>query len=304
MISRQNLYKTYLHCNEEKLKYRDNVRYEIVSILEERRGLSGTQVRKELLSRGYQIGRDNFYQIVNRYRLTMNSRKKAWRRQHYRGKAASNMVINRTFRRVFEVLFADYTEIDTREGKLQLLLIEDLVSRFITAFRVSNTCTSAPVVDALLESLALKASLKLSYKTIFHTDRGSEFVNHALKNVATSHNIQISNTGSNHCYENAFMESLNKTLKHCLGLRVQFATKEEAIQNIEASINKYNYEHQHSSLGKRVPYSVLISYTGKKPANPDGKSGSCPPPGRGARTYSKALSVKIKKIGLDKCRRH
>ncbi|MFA6910905.1 MAG: IS3 family transposase [Candidatus Cloacimonadaceae bacterium] len=300
MISRQNLYKTYLHCDEEKLQRDDNIRDQIISILEGRRGLSGTQVRKELLTRGVRVGRDKFYQIVNRYKLTLNSRKKAWKRQHYRSKAASNMILNHTFRRVFEVLFADYTEISTNEGKVLLLLVEDLVSRYITAYRVSNTCKSAPVVEALQESLALKASLKLRYKTIFHTDRGSEFVNHAVKTLAASNNVVISNTGKNHCYENAYMESLNKTLKYCLGLRDKFNTKEEAYQNIEAAINSYNYEHLHNSIGKRVPRTVLMSYTGKKSGKPEGNRGSCPSPGRGARTYSKSLVVKIKKIGLDR----
>lgn len=299
-LSRQNLYKTYLHCDEEKLQRKDRVRDAVISILEERRGLSGTQVRKELLERGISIGRDNFYQIINRYKLTLNSRKKAWRKQHYKGKAATNAIMNKTFRRVFEVLFSDYTEIATNEGKLQLLLVEDLVSRFITAYRISNTCTAAPVVEALQESMALKRSLKLRYSTIFHTDRGSEFVNHALRRIAAQYNVQISNTGKNHCYENAFMESLNKTLKHCLGLRVKFATKEEAYSNIEDAIKRYNYSHHHSSLGKRVPYSVLMSYTGKKPGNRKVKYGSCPHPGRVARKYSKSLAVKIKKIGLDK----
>jgi len=299
MISRQNLYKTYLHCDIEKLQRKDRIRDEVKSILEERSGLSGTQVRKELLARGIHIGRDSFYKIVNSYKLTLNSRKKAWRKQRYKSRAATNMIINRTFHRVFEVLFSDYTEIETNEGKLQLLLVEDLVSRFIVAYRISNTCTSAPVVEALEESLALKAELRLTYKTIFHTDRGSEFVNHALKNMAAANNVQISNTGKNHCYENAFMESLNKTLKHCFGLRVKFATKEEACRCIEATIYRYNNEHQHGSIGKRVPYSVLIGYTGKKSGKPEGKSGSCPSPGRGARIYSKSLVVKIKKIGLD-----
>jgi putative transposase len=300
MISRQNLYKTYLHCDEEKLQRNDRIRDQITSILEKRRGLSGTQVRKELLAMGVKVGRDKFYQIINRYKLTFNSRKKAWKRQHYKSKAASNLILNHTFRRVFEVLFADYTEISTNEGKLQLLLVEDLVSRYVTAYRVSNTSTSAPVVEALQESLALKASLKLRYKTIFHTDRGSEFVNHAIKTLAASNNVEISNTGKNHCYENAYMESLNKTLKYCLGLRDKFNTKEEAYQNIDAAINRYNNEHHHSRIGKRVPYSVLIGYTGKKPGKPEGKRGSCPSPGRGARTYSKSLVVKIKKFGLDK----
>jgi transposase InsO family protein len=300
MMSRQNLYKTYLNCDEETLHRKDQIRDQVISVLEERPGLSGTQVRKELSARGINIGRDSFYQIVNRYKLTLNSRKKAWRKQHYKSKAASNLIINHTFRRVFEVLLSDYTEIETNEGKLQLVLVMDLVSRCITAFRISSTCKSAPVVEALQESLDLKASLNLKYQTIFHTDRGSEFVNHSIKSLAAANNVLISNTGKNHCYENAYMESLNKTLKHCFGLRVKFSSKKEANSNIEAAIKRYNNEHHHSSIGKRVPSSVLIGYTGRKSGKPDGKVGSSPPPGRWARTYSKSLVVKVKKIGLDK----
>lgn len=78
MMSRQNLYKTYLHCDEEKLLRKDRVRDQVISMLDERPGLYGTQVRKELAARGIVIGRDSLYQIVNRYKLTLNSRKKAW----------------------------------------------------------------------------------------------------------------------------------------------------------------------------------------------------------------------------------
>jgi len=299
-LNRQNAYKSYLNCDAEKLKRSDLIKDAVLSILEEHPGWSGVQVHKELESRGFPMGRDRFYRIVNANKMTLNSRKKAWKKRRVKSKPSPNMIINRTFRRVFEVLLADYTEIDTNEGKLQLLLMEDLVSRYITAYKISATCSSAPVVAALEESMALKATLKLRYQTILHTDQGSEFVNHAVHRVAVDHNLRLSNTGVYRCFENSFMESLNRTLKHSFGLRAKFATKMDAIQYIDSAINRYNTQHLHSSIGKRVPYSVLIGYTGKNNGNPEGKSGFCPLPGQGARIYSKALIVKVKKIKLDK----
>jgi putative transposase len=299
-INRQNLYKTYLHCDTIKLGFKDMIRDETLSILDHHPGLSGKQVRAQLTEKGFVIGRDSFYQLVNRYKLTLNAHKKSWKKRHNKVRSARNLILNHTFHRVFEVLFADYTELETFEGKIQLLLVEDLISRYITAYRFSNTSTAAPVVEALQESLSLKSFLGLHYVTIFHTDKGSEFVNHAVKQVALTNNVLISNTGKYHCYENAFMESLNRTLKHGMGLRVKFATKEKAYSAAKEAINKYNHEHHHSCLGKRTPYSVLMIYTGKKRANPKVKTSSCPPSGRVARTYSKSLIVKIKKIGLDK----
>ena len=255
---------------------------------------------RRLLQSGISIGRDSFYKIVSRYNLTRNSKRKAWKKSHPKSKPAKNLVIAKTFRRVFEVLFADYTEIETEEGKVMLLLIEDLFSRYICSYRICNTCKADPVVEALEESMALKKSLNIRYKTIFHTDKGTEFVNRKVKALSELHNIELSNTGIFHCYENAFMESLNRTLKHSFGLINKYKTREEALGAIKVAINGYNQTHRHSSLGKRVPYCVLMSYTGVKRGTPEVKSGSCPPPGRGARTYCKSLIVKIMQIKLDK----
>jgi transposase InsO family protein len=269
-------------------------------IISERKGLSGSMIRRELTKRGVIIGRDRFYKLIKRYSLTANSKRKAWKSIHYKLKAAKNLIYNRTYHRVYEVLLADYTEIETCEGKLQLLMVEDLISRYVTASRISKTCTAAPVIEALHESFRLKASLGLRYKTILHTDRGTEFVNHAVQNFAKENDVLLSNTGIHKCFDNPFMESLNKTLKHCLGLRVNFDTKVEAHRQINEAIKIYNNEHHHSGLGKRIPCSVLMNYTSKKSRKPEEKTGSCPPPGRGARTYAKSLTVKIKKIKIDK----
>ncbi|MDP3013229.1 MAG: integrase core domain-containing protein, partial [Candidatus Subteraquimicrobiales bacterium] len=276
------------------------VKNKIEYILLDRQGISGNEIRKELTSQGIKIGKTKFYWLVKRFKLTVNSKKKAWRTKNYKMPASPNLIKGRTFRRVFEVLFADYTVIETKEGKLWLIMVEDLISRYVTSYRICGSCKSFPVVEALAESMALKKSLKLRYTTIFHTDRGSEFVNHAVENYAQNYEINLSNTGENHCYENAFMESLNKTLKHCYGLRTNFTTKEEANDEIGKAIKRYNNFHHHASLGKRIPYSVLMSYTGlrkgRKSENPEGKSCSNHPNGRVARIYSKSLSVKIKRI--------
>jgi len=302
-MSRQNLYKTYLHRDPGREIKEQQYKEAIEDVLAGRSGVSGSQARRELEEAGVHIPRDQFYRMVNRNRYTLNSRSRAWKSKPYRSQAAANLIKNKTFRRVFEVLFADYTEIKTDEGPCQLLLIEDLVSRYITSYRICDTCKSWPVIEALEESMALKSRLKLNYQTILHTDRGSEFVNHAVKNTALEHGIQLSNTGNNHCYDNPYVESLNKTLKYTMGLRVRYKTKEEARADIRAIIERYNTAHKHGSLGKRTPYCVLTSYTAKKSRNPEEKPGSCRPAGRAARSYAKSLAVKIKKNNLDKSRR-
>jgi len=303
-FTRQNLYKTYVHGPEARLARTERLKAALEQIVSEHPGWSGSMIHKELSLRGIKVGKDKFYSLVRRYQLTLNARRKFRRHRSYKLKAAPSLVYNRTFHRVFEVLFADYTEIETQEGKLQLLLVEDLISRYITASRVSKTCTAAPVLSALVESIELKESLGLKYQTIVHTDRGSEFVNHAVRNLAEENNVLLSNTGRHRCYENPYMERLNGTLKHSLGLRVRFSSRAEASTHINDAIERYNQEHRHSSLGKRVPYIILTSYTGKKSRKPQVKTDACPLPGQGARIYSKALTVKVKKIDIDNNKKH
>jgi putative transposase len=298
--SRQNLYKTYLQERPDKNEERSIQMQAVREMIILNPGLPGTSIYRKLLECGYYIGRDRFYDLVNQGHLTMNAKRKKWKSREYNVKAAPNLVENKTFSRVYEVLFADYTEIATAEGEVQLLLVEDLVSRYITAKQVSASCSSAPVIEALQESMELKLSLGLRYKTIFHTDKGTEFVNYAVKAFAEQNNLVLSNTGINRCYENPFMESLNKTLKHHLGLRVELPTKAEAYNQIERVIDIYNNERVHSKIGKRIPCDVLMSYTGKKTRSLGGKPASCPPSGRGARTYSKSLRIKVKKINIDR----
>ena len=303
LISRQNLYKTYVHCDDVKLERSEQLKLMVISILDEHKGWSGAQVYRYLCELGVKIGKGRFYKMIKDGNLTMSARRKSWKRSHKPKKPAKNNIINQTFHKVFEVLFTDYTEINTLEGKIQLLLVEDLVSRYVTSYKISDTCSSGPVVEALKESMELKASLGLKYKTILHSDRGSEFVNHAVENLSHECNFQLSNTGRIRCFENPFMASLNRTLKHSFGLRVKFSTKAEAEEAIKDAVFRYNHKHKHSSIGKLVPRSALMSYTGKKRAKPEVKSGSYRPSGRGARTYCKSLSVKVKKINLDKTKK-
>ena len=299
LINRQNLYKTYMNDTNGTMRKKDALKGSLISLSADNEALSGSQLRQFIQSKGVNIGRDAFYKLVKELHLTLNSRKKAWKKQHNSRLPVKNLIMNHTYHRVFEVLFSDYTQIATCEGKLELLLIEDLVSRAIVSYRISNTCTSAPVIEALEESLALKAFFKLRYRTIFHSDKGSEFVNHALRKVAQENNVLVSNTGKGHCYENAFLESLNRTLKHSLGLRKKFKTKREATVTINSVITFYNNEHRHSNIGKRTPYSVLMSYTGKKSKIPDGKERVATTSTKVPRIYSNSLAVKIKPIHIN-----
>ncbi len=175
-----------------------------------------------------------------------------------------------------------------------------MIRRILCALLLKSICIYDTISRLTRSCLALKSSLNLRYQTIFHTDKGSEFVNHALKRSAAVNNVLVSNTGKFHCYENAFMESLNRTLKHSQGLRTKFSTKSEAVAEISKAIYSYNTLHQHSKLGKRTPYTVLMSYTGKKSETTGGKSAFCTTSGKVARIYSKSLIVKIKRIGTVK----
>ncbi len=88
---------------------------------------------------------------------------------------------------------------------------------------------------------------------IFHTDRGTEFANTALKAVLDEHNLLISKSRKGCCWDNANMESFYHTLKTEMVYFCRFRNLVEAVAHIMDYIRFYNHERLHSSLGYLSP---------------------------------------------------
>ena len=149
-----------------------------------------------------------------------------------------------------QVWVCDVTFIRVGKHWNYLCTVMDLYTREIIGWHFSRKCNARLAKEALL--MALQAH-QPSKGAIFHTDRGTEFANKALKAVLDEHNLLISKSRKGCCWDNANMESFYHTLKTEMVYFCRFRNLVEAVAHIMDYIRFYNHERLHSSLGYLSP---------------------------------------------------
>ena len=150
-----------------------------------------------------------------------------------------------------EVWVSDFTYIPTREGWLYLAVVEDLYSRRVVGWAMSERMTSRLVVDAL--AMAVQHRLPEA-GLLAHSDRGSQYASEHYRRWLAKHRITCSMSRSANCWDNAPMESFFASLKKELVHHEDYQTREEAQASIFEYIEVfYNRQRRHSSLGFQSP---------------------------------------------------
>src|SRR4029077_15135477 len=145
----------------------------------------------------------------------------------------------------------DITYIWTREGWLYLAVVEDLYSRMVVGWAMSDTMTSRLVVDALEMAVARRLP---DEGLLAHSDRGSQYASEHYQLLLARRGIACSMSRRADCWDNAPMESFFASLKKELVHDADFATRTEARAAIFEYIEVfYNGQRRHSSLGYVSP---------------------------------------------------
>jgi putative transposase len=145
----------------------------------------------------------------------------------------------------------DLTEVPTDEGKLYLATVEDLASKRIVGFGVSEHH------DAELATSALKMAVTVrggdATGTIFHSDRGSEYTATLFEQACVAMSISQSMGRVGSCFDNAAAESWFSTLEWELFRKRHFETKQDARREVARYIDWYNRVRRHSSCEMKPP---------------------------------------------------
>ena len=107
-----------------------------------------------------------------------------------------------------QVWSADITYVPMQHGFMYLVAILDWHSRYVLAWRLSNTLDSDFCVEAL------RAALRRGRPAIFNTDQGSQFTSQAFTGVLEQHGIAISMDGRGRALDNVFIERLWWSVKY------------------------------------------------------------------------------------------
>ena len=145
----------------------------------------------------------------------------------------------------------DLTEVPTDEGKLYLATVEDLASRRIVGFGLSEHHDAELATAALTMAVAVRGGAVAG--TIFHTDRGSEYNAELFASACSRCGITQSMGRAGSCFDNAAAESWFSTLEWELFRTTPFPTKQAARREVARFIDWYNRIRRHSSCEMRAP---------------------------------------------------
>jgi len=149
------------------------------------------------------------------------------------------------------VWLSDITYIDTDEGWLFLTTVEDMWSRRMIGHAITDHLRATAVVDALQMALSQRVVTPV---LIFHSDRGTQYADHGVREILRSHSITQSMGSTGNCYDNAMAESFFATLKKGHVFRERFRTREEGRRKLFEYLEIfYNRVRRHSSLGYKSP---------------------------------------------------
>lgn len=152
-----------------------------------------------------------------------------------------------------QVWSTDITYIPMRQGWSYLTAVMDWYSRYVLSWSLSVSLESEFCIATV------KAALIRGLPEIFNSDQGSQFTSMNFTSVLKANKIRISMDGKGRAMDNIFVERLWRTVKYEEVYLKEYASVQEAAENLEKYFKFYNTERLHQSLGYRTPEEVYFS---------------------------------------------
>jgi putative transposase len=160
--------------------------------------------------------------------------------------------------RADQVWSADITYLPLAGGFMYLAATIDWYSRFVVAWRLSNTLDGAFCRDMLDEALAH------GRPDVFNTDQGVQFTAERFTGRLEGAGVQVSMDGRGRAADNVFVERLWRTVKYEDVYLRCYESVPDLERGLAAYFAFYNHERLHQSLGYKTPAEV---YGGSKRAS-------------------------------------
>jgi len=149
-----------------------------------------------------------------------------------------------------QVWASDITYIPLRHGFLYLVAVMDWYSRYVLAWRLSNTLAGSFCVEAL------QAALRGGPPEIFNSDQGSQFTSTAFTGRLEQEGVAISMDGRGRALDNVFVERLWRSVKYEEVYLRDYADGWEAETSLAAYFDFYCHRRVHQGLAYRTPAEV------------------------------------------------
>ncbi len=159
----------------------------------------------------------------------------------------------------------DITYIRTMEGFCYLATVLDCCTKKVVGYAIADHMRTELIQEAL--ELAARRCVHTRGVTIFHSDRGSQYTSEDFAKTMKDLGVRPSMGRTGVCWDNAWAESFNATLKNERVHRMVYRTRVEAISDVVSWIElRYNQKRLHSSIGYRTPNEVEAEYRNMREA--------------------------------------
>jgi putative transposase len=152
-----------------------------------------------------------------------------------------------------QVWSADITYVPLPAGFMYLAATIDWYSRYVVAWRLSNTLDGSFCLDMLEEAL------NKGRPEVFNTDQGVQFTAEAWTGRLERAGVAVSMDGRRRWLDNVFVERLWRSVKY----EDVYVRGYEAVPALQEGLGRYfpfyNEERPHQALGYRTPAAVYLS---------------------------------------------
>ena len=171
---------------------------------------AGARMLRDMLKlEGHEIGRKHVGTLMKKLDIQAIYRKANTSRRNQAHRIYPYLLRGLAIERPNQVWAMDTTYIPMRRGFVYLSAVLDWATRRVLSWRLSNSLTADPCVDALEEAI-----MKYGRPEIMNTDQGSQFTSSAFIGLLQEHSIQVSMDGKGCWRDNVFVERLWKSVKY------------------------------------------------------------------------------------------
>jgi putative transposase len=209
-------------------------------------------LQKNFTEHGIKLGRDKFYDLLERhgYLLRYRKRKPYTTDSRHRFKKYPNLIRDLLLTGSGQLWVSDITYIRSGNGFNYLSLITDAYSRKIVGYCLWPSLESQGAINAL--EMALSGN-KRSKDIIHHSDRGVQYCCNDYVRCIEKARLHLSMTEKGDPYENAIAERVNGILKTEFGLASQFTSNVNVIEAVDKAVDMYNNRRPHASCDYLTP---------------------------------------------------
>ena len=217
----------------------------------------------KLKASNIKIGRDGFLKFCRRHHLLVPKTKRYFittDSKHFYYKSP-NRIKELVPTHAEQVFVSDITYIQLEDRHAYLALVTDLYSKRIMGYKIDDNMKVGLVKDAL--QMAVNNRMYSHKHVIHHSDRGLQYCCPDYSEFATDRGMVLSTTEKYDPYENAAAERINGILKYEFGLIKTIPSLGIAEKMLRESVDIYNNERRHCSLGMQTPNFAHINQAHK-----------------------------------------